>query len=544
MRESGDTGQPRGAESHRISRGTEQPRRFRDHYDWVVVGDDPGALLSACLAAQLGLSVLMLSTGREVGAKVSKSGQIHDPESNWISGLGVAPHGDGLLRVCLQRLGMQPIEWTAVRNEAADLQLMTPQTRLRWGRSHFDLIGELERELGPDLIRHAPWLSVLESVEQALTAHWLEYPDRFTFRIPAGSKEQGPTAKRVQPKRVTNTERIIESHAKGPEFHSILSGLDQRKDELSKMGLGKQDFQDLSRASLWAILGVDHAWDSPAELLKALSLARTAAGFQGGRSGLKRLLSRLAIRFGVHSPQGRYCRRIFADRGRLTGVQISQSGNVIGATGLALGVSLDEAASLLSEEDRQCSALRPSQKVRGWVFTVAATLPYSSIPPGVSPRMVWGARNSPILSIEFASPQDYGAEPSERKLLFIRTELPFTRESLEPSFQRLTAARMLEQLDHILPGISARMLKMYPDCRAEDSMEWKDAHPFHALVDIPECLRIYEGNEGASCQSGIEGVFVATRESKPELGDFAATLAGLEATAWIAHRNGIAGPFG
>ena len=75
-------------------------------------------------------------------------------------------------------------------------------------------------------------------------------------------------------------------------------------------------------------------------------------------------------------------------------------------------------------------------------------------------------------------------------------------------------------------------------------MEWKDAHPFHALVDIPECLRIYEGNEGASCQSGIEGVFVATRESKPELGDFAATLAGLEATAWIAHRNGIAGPFG
>jgi phytoene dehydrogenase-like protein len=37
-----------------LSRG--EPRAF----DWIVIGDDPGALLSGAMAARLGLSVLIL----------------------------------------------------------------------------------------------------------------------------------------------------------------------------------------------------------------------------------------------------------------------------------------------------------------------------------------------------------------------------------------------------------------------------------------------------------------------------------------------------
>ena len=57
--------------------------KLRSSYDWVVLGDDPGALLSAGLASRLGLSVLVVDSPRDrAKSKISKNDQLWDPEMN------------------------------------------------------------------------------------------------------------------------------------------------------------------------------------------------------------------------------------------------------------------------------------------------------------------------------------------------------------------------------------------------------------------------------------------------------------------------------
>ena len=50
-----------------------------------------------------------------------------------------------------------------------------------------------------------------------------------------------------------------------------------------------------------------------------------------------------------------------------------------------------------------------------------------------------------VLEIEVADPSDYGYSQPGHRLLFARTVMPFTRESLVVKRQRLIAARMLRQ---------------------------------------------------------------------------------------------------
>ena len=49
--------------------------KVADHYDWVVLGDSPGALLSAGLAARLGYSVLVLPLAPGLKSLTLESGQ-------------------------------------------------------------------------------------------------------------------------------------------------------------------------------------------------------------------------------------------------------------------------------------------------------------------------------------------------------------------------------------------------------------------------------------------------------------------------------------
>jgi hypothetical protein len=545
MTDSGSAGRAANLTASRSNQVLDQPRRLRDHYDWVVVGDDPGALLSGCLAAKQGLSVLLLRTTPDSSVIVAKNKQIFDPEPNWISGLGVGPHGDGLLRHCLSQLGVQPVEWAAVRKEAADLQILTPQVRFRLGKAHLELVHELERETGGDLLKKSPWLTLLESSEQRLSAFWLGHIERLTFRFKDGGSSSSPGAPIPDSRKVdkASLERHLREISGSPEIQKVLAALKADAGLLENLGLGLQDYEDAARALLWGVLGTEVSWDRPEEVLKALALARTSSAFQGGRSALKRLLTRVALRLGAHLPQGRYCKRIFADRGKLTGVQLSQSGNVIGVTGLGLGISLDEASSLLSEEDRVRSALRRAEPVRGWLFTVSLTVAGSSLPPGFSERMIWSSRNSPCLSLEVAAPQDFGAEVTDQRIVLIRSELPFSEETLDPDYLRLMAARMVEQVNRISPGFSGRIIQSFPDYTKPDTAQWAEAYPFKRLSDMPEFLRVYgPGIQKSGATSGVDGIFVATRESDPSMGDFAGVLAGIEAAAWIAHRNGLSGP--
>ena len=79
--------------------------RLRDHYDWIVLGDHPAALLSAGLAARQGNSVLVLPLGEERMIRSTDAGMMVDLESNYVLGLGRGPAGPGILLELLHRLG-------------------------------------------------------------------------------------------------------------------------------------------------------------------------------------------------------------------------------------------------------------------------------------------------------------------------------------------------------------------------------------------------------------------------------------------------------
>ena len=64
--------------------------KIESHYDWIVIGEHPAALLSGCLAARLGLRVLVVPFFRRSSGFLSKSGQYIDLESNRVVAVGGA----------------------------------------------------------------------------------------------------------------------------------------------------------------------------------------------------------------------------------------------------------------------------------------------------------------------------------------------------------------------------------------------------------------------------------------------------------------------
>jgi len=536
----------------RVGRPVDSTRQLRDQYDWVVIGEEPGALLSACLVARLGLSVLILPTGKELRVRTSRARQIIDFEPNWITGLGHNGLSPGLLRWCLTEIGLHPVDLAMARNEPIDMQLLTPQMRLRMGRAYAEIQDDLEKELGRDFARALQVPHYVESLDRTLGALWSRFPDRFNLKLSEveGAKPSDSSltaavkSKRNQRNQATLStgallEKEVTNFCESKDASLWLRFLSQKKPEFLKMNLGEQDFEDLSSILHWIVQGKEANWRSSQEILKSISLQRSSSGFQGGRSALKQTLLRVAQKSGAHTPQGRLCKRIFSDRGKLAGVQMSQSGNVIGAAGLILGVTLDEASGLLSEENRASSALRPSPSCRGWLYSLSIQVPNWAIPPGVTSLMVSGSRNSPPLMIEVSSPHEYGADPTDQRLIFVRSELPYDPETLTADYQRIVAARMIHELNQIFPGIMERSIRVYPDYRSSDSTELLECYPFTTLREIPDALRIFERSAVGGLQSGVEGVFLGTRESLPGLGDFAGVLSAIEASAWIAHKNGI-----
>ena len=157
--------------------------RLRESYDWVVLGDSIGALLSACLAARLGQSVLVLplSLSRSKGAEGADAA--FDSESNSVLGLpGVDLSGRaaGLLGLCLDRLDLLDHEWNLFLPGRAAPQIVTPSVRLRLDSNHFYQAQEWQREAGCDQFgaQGAPALDgdFFKKLDELLKDYWCDYP--------------------------------------------------------------------------------------------------------------------------------------------------------------------------------------------------------------------------------------------------------------------------------------------------------------------------------------------------------------------------------
>jgi phytoene dehydrogenase-like protein len=489
--------------------------KLSHNYDWIVLGDHPGALLSANMVIRLGLSVLIVPKCSTQKVIFSESGQCLDPESNFILGLGE----QGLLHEILRKASALPGEGELGTLEGY-AQVLTPRHRFSVSDSVETSTRELQREFSEGSEDRELIEQGISSAAEVLE-YWRRFPSRYNLDL----------TQRKTPKKVSAS------------WDDLLKALRSKKNPLPK--------SDLLSALTYGFSGQAFENATRTEWIHILALGQSGASFKGGMTAYRRMLLNVAKQQGATVLENVECRRIFVSNRRFMGVQLSSSGNMIAGAGCILGSTFNEFSERIAVG--KSNWLRPKSsaaKPSGWRFTLALTVHDEAIIPGMSRRMIWKEENAPIVEIETADPSEYGARDTDHKLIFLRTVLPYSQESLAIAYQRTIASRMFRLATEIIPFLEDHVTRIYPDFRptqsgASHSLDWKDElseiYGFATPKMIPENLLVYNPSDDRD-STGIEGLFVSSGESFPKLGSFGPTIAAVEAVAWLAHRSGLPGP--
>lgn len=526
--------------------------RLRDHYDWIVLGNNPGALLSASLVSRLGLSVLILPLAPNRGVSLSKHGHYFDPEPNYLLGLGWNGNHVGLVFECLTRLNIQDSEVALIGTEACLPQVLTP--RSRFVLAHEDQLSyELQREFGKETARKFGLLNALKKTESEYLTFWKNLPKRLTMNVEKKSSSSASSSSSSS--NSSNSAEALGSltlkdlrRKLGRKLHRSDSGIspwitsDQTVSEWVKE-IGSPDLEDVCNGLWYAVTSSTSVDPELFDLLHILSVSRTGGAFRGGMTAYREFLLNLAKRHGVHVAAETDCRRIFVDQGRFAGVQITGRGNMISTRGGILGCSFEKAYSrVIHTGGNWLHRRKKSPTPIGWRFTLSLVIQPDVIMPKMLPRAIWQEKDSPILEIEMTNPSDYGAHDPDYQILHLRTLMPFSLESLQADYQKTVAGRMVRQAMEVIPFLETLILQIYPDFRGRmEGNEMAEIYGFPTLQDIPDNLLIFTG-VGFGSNTGIEGLFIASEESYPSLGSLGPTVAAIEGVGWLAHRSGMAGP--
>ena len=158
--------------------------------------------------------------------------------------------------------------------------------------------------------------------------------------------------------------------------------------------------------------------------------------------------------------------------------------------------------------------------------------------------MIWSEAGAPVLELETADPAHYGLRKPGYQIVFARTLLPYSKETLDPEYQKQIAARILKQAAELIPFLDQACENVYPDFR-RDAEELGKVYGFKSLEEIPDNLRYFDARstKGLGVRSGVDGLFVVSDESFPAWGNWGGTVAAVEAVSGLAHRAGLMGPF-
>jgi hypothetical protein len=188
------------------------------------------------------------------------------------------------------------------------------------------------------------------------------------------------------------------------------------------------------------------------------------------------------------------------------------------------------------------SQLTPS----GWRLTLAMTVPRDAVPPFLGPRLIWSERGAPAIELELADPLDYSVTDLRGRLVnrvaFVRTALEYDPRTLDRGHLRVVSARMARQVCAIWPFFERHWLRVLPDFR-KDAHEFQPPFSSKTLESIPYRWLEFDG-PGLGCWGGVDGLFLASPESYPELGALGPVVAAVEAVTGLAQRNGKPGVLG
>jgi hypothetical protein len=522
---------------------------FLDYYDWVVLGDHPGALLSGCLAARMGYSVLIVPLEKRFQSGVSRSGQFFDPETNFVLGLGSLERLDGVIGDTLYRLGMDSSFSSLMEQTDQTIpQILTPQARVSLKRGNKAFFSELVRELGSSVVSEIGLESSLDLTETLSTAFWKRFQDGFfESHRKNNTHSKGPFATKSvdAPQALKHyiSQRTFGAKGEKRWWFSPKACFNQLHARLEHRPL-----KELLLGFWYGAVTYDEKNPSLQELLHLMALTRGGVAVEGGMTVFRRELLRLAKGFGAHYPEGHSCRRIFVENKTLLGVQLAGVGKMIGIRGAVSGASFDHVSSYFSfSRDDGYRNLKVPPRPKGWRFTVALSVHEEAIPPGMNRRAIWKEEGSPCLEIEVADPEEFRLGTKTGKLIFLRTVLPYTAETLEPSYQKTVAARMFRKLSELFPFLEYHVTRIFPDFRLDSEqsvLDFKETYGFFSLKEIPDRLRCHGQQPGMEISSGIQNLFVASNESYPAWGTFGGMIAGIESIhsfsseeAWKKYRG-------
>jgi hypothetical protein len=507
--------------------------RLQENYDWIVLGDSPAALLSAALVARMGLSVLVVAEDAGKKWSVSESGQLIDLEPNFLMGLARMERLGGVVAECLNRLRMPPSEWQRLQHPDVPFQSVTPKGRIAFPLAKEALEREIRREAGG---QGASWLALCDALEATeLLSHgfWRYLPERLTLR---DSKNQ------ALPMEVPLNEGALHSRV----LSLVQNASGEVRSWLSKHRASARVFegeadQEWLDAWLAGALGKELSSYSPYQALQLLSLARTGVRVSGGVSALRQALLRLAIRLGAQwvAPESD-TRRIFVEGGKILGIQLGGKGSVIRTRGVAAGRNASVVRSWIGEQG--APLIEPYE---GFRVTLALSVHQQGIPEGMAPRVVWKEAGAPAIEIERARPEDYGLPGSDYEVLFVRSVMGSEAAAWEPEMWRSVLARMHRQVGEIVPFLEENEFRRFPDFKAPDfNDQWVRFYGAGQRLSRRELMRVPLRALEKQERWSVDGLFLLDGSQDPKWGSLGEFAASLEATAWIAHRSGLAGPLG
>lgn len=537
--------------------------RLQESYDWVTIGDHPAALLSACIAARLGLSVLILPIKLGKSPLLNKSGQVLDFESNYFLGL----HGDtkvkGLLSFCLNKVGVAPVELENILYDSMMPTVITPHQRIVLHTTDDAFFKEMRREFGQELLDQMGLNGALKFAEKDYLKYWLDLPQRHTIQNidPNKKKKIAPILKYSDLLRLKNNNKSGLNPMQRNWFKLNKSVYHLQKDLIRKRIISdpNQNLSNFFQGVCYGLLnGSNKNQLNLTQILHSIALLKTGASFKGGTTAFRDLLLRIAKRLGAHVPTKVYCRRLFIEKGQFIGIQASEQSEMIRCKTGLVGSSIHQVHEKLTVSGKNWLRwLKTSPAPSGWRFTLSVAVEKNALPTGISKRCFYQEKNAPILEIEIADPKDYGENKSDYHLIFLRTHMPYNSESLSYEFQRLMAGRMLRKLFEVMPFLEFHVKKIYPDFRGftgyTDPLspifsldgavnELSEVYGFATPELIPDYLRCFD-QKGIGSRSGLDNLYVANDESYPELGSLGGVVAAIEAVSTTAHKFGLNGPF-
>jgi hypothetical protein len=128
--------------------------------------------------------------------------------------------------------------------------------------------------------------------------------------------------------------------------------------------------------------------------------------------------------------------------------------------------------------------------------------------------------------------------------VFLRSYFPMEAQAWNAERWRAVCERMFRQAAEILPFLENHVEKIFPDFRAPEFSSHWDEYYGSGRLTTSDLFRVPVTSAPQGALPRVEGLFQVHRQIAPALGAMGEWSEALNATAWIAHRSGLAGPLG